>query len=166
MSDTSPDSITKALADNRARWDEVVDIHVGSDFYRVEEFKSGETSLDPLILWELGDISGLRLLHLQCHFGLDTLSLARAGADVTGLDFSSKAIEAANRLAAETNTKSRFVEGRVEDAPIVAGTDFDLVFTSWGILMWLPDITRWAETIAACLRPGGRFYIAEGHPAL
>lgn len=161
-----PDSIARALADNRARWDETVDIHINSDFYRVAEFKSGGTSLDPLILEELGDVSGLRLLHLQCHFGLDTLSLARLGADVTGLDFSPKAIEAANALAIQTNTKARFVEARVEDAARIAGTGFDLVFTSWGVLMWLPDITLWAEAIAACLRPGGRFYIAEGHPAL
>jgi SAM-dependent methyltransferase len=151
---------------NRARWDEVVDIHLNSTFYDVTEVKAGGTSLDPLILAELGDISGLKLLHLQCHFGLDTLSLARLGAEVTGLDFSSKAIAAARTLAAETGIKAEFVEGRVEQAPELAGRDFDIVFTSWGVLMWLPDITLWARTIAACLKPGGRFYIAEGHPVL
>lgn len=158
----TPDPIEQ----NRARWDEVVDIHVASDFYRVAEFKAGGTSLDPLILDELGDVSGLSLLHLQCHFGLDTLSLARLGAHVTGLDFSPKAIATARSLASETGTDARFVEGRVEDAATLAGTGFDLVFTSWGVLVWLPDIALWARTVAQCLKPGGRFYIAEGHPIL
>lgn len=158
----APDPIEQ----NRARWDEVVDIHVKSDFYRVGEFKRGETSLDPLVLSEIGDVAGLKLLHLQCHFGLDTLSLARLGARATGLDFSPKAIAAARELAGETGIEARFVEGRVEQAPEIAGTDFDMVFTSWGVLVWLPDITAWAQTIARCLKPGGRFYIAEGHPII
>lgn len=151
---------------NRARWDEVVDIHVNSDFYRVAEFRRGETSLDPLILSEIGDVAGLKLLHLQCHFGLDTLSLARLGAQVTGLDFSGPAIAAARELAGETGIDARFVQGRVEEAPEIAGTDFDMVFTSWGVLVWLPDIALWAQTVAGCLKPGGRFYIAEGHPIM
>ncbi|MDR3498039.1 MAG: class I SAM-dependent methyltransferase [Parvibaculum sp.] len=154
------------LEANRARWDEVVDIHIASEFYRVDELRRGGTSLDPLILSEIGDIAGLKLLHLQCHFGLDTLSLARLGADVTGLDFSPKAIEAARKLADETGLAARFVEARVYDAAAVAGTGYDMVFTSWGVLMWLPDIKLWAQTIASCLRPGGRFYIAEGHPLM
>lgn len=123
----APDPIEQ----NRARWDEVVDIHVKSDFYRVAEFKRGETSLDPLVLSEIGDVAGLKLLHLQCHFGLDTLSLARLGARATGLDFSPRAIAAARELAGETGIEARFVEGRVEQAPEIAGTDFDIVFTSW-----------------------------------
>lgn len=154
------------IEQNRARWDEVVDIHVSSDFYRVAEFKAGHSSLDPIVLSELGDVAGRKLLHLQCHFGLDTLSLARLGADVTGLDFSPKAIAAARNLAEETGIDARFVEGRVERAPDLAGTGFDFVFTSWGVLVWLPDIDLWAQTIARCLKPGGRFYIAEGHPIL
>ncbi|MFZ3032620.1 MAG: class I SAM-dependent methyltransferase [Parvibaculum sp.] len=158
----APDPIEQ----NRARWDEVVDIHVASDFYRVAEFKAGQSKLDPIVLAELGDITGQKLLHLQCHFGLDTLSLARLGAHVTGLDFSPKAIDAARALAVETNIRAQFVEGRVEDAPALAGTDFDTVFTSWGVLMWLSDINLWAQTAATCLKPGGRFYIAEGHPIL
>lgn len=151
---------------NRARWDEVVDIHINSNFYDVAEVKAGGTSLDPLILDELGDIAGQKLLHLQCHFGLDTLSLARLGAHVTGLDFSSKAIAAARQMASDINIDARFVEGRVEQAPALAGQDFDTVFTSWGVLIWLPDIALWARTVAACLKPGGRFYLAEGHPIL
>ena len=162
----TPQDIQSALDQNRARWDEVVDIHFGSEFYRVAEVKAGGTSLDPLVLSELGDIKGQKLLHLQCHFGLDTLSLARLGASVTGLDFSSKAIATALALASDLNIPARFVEGRVEEAPHLAGTDFDMVYTSWGVLMWLPDIELWARTIAQCLKPGGRFYIAEGHPLL
>jgi len=154
------------IEQNRARWDEVVDIHVSSDFYRVAEFKAGHSALDPIVLSELGDVAGQKLLHLQCHFGLDTLSLARLGASVTGLDFSPKAIAAARNLAEETGINARFVEGRVEQAPGLAGTDFDIVFTSWGVLVWLPDVNLWAQTIARCLKPGGRFYIAEGHPIL
>ncbi|MCE9648557.1 MAG: class I SAM-dependent methyltransferase [Parvibaculum sp.] len=157
---STPDPIEQ----NRARWDDVVDIHVNSSFYRVAEFRRGETSLDPLVLSEIGDVAGQKLLHLQCHFGLDTLSLARLGAHVTGLDFSGKAIAAARALAAETDIAARFVEGRVEQAPGLAGTDFDIVFTSWGVLVWLPDLTLWAQTVAKCLKPGGRFYLAEGHP--
>lgn len=151
---------------NRARWDEVVDIHIGSEFYAVAEVKAGGLSLDPLIMSEIGDISGLKLLHLQCHFGLDTLSLVRLGARATGLDFSAKAIAAARQLAVETGLDATFVEGRVEQAPDIAGRDYDIVFTSWGVLMWLPDINLWARTIAACLKSGGRFYLAEGHPIL
>jgi SAM-dependent methyltransferase len=162
MSD--PKSTPDPIEQNRARWDEAVDVHVNSGFYRVAEFRRGETSLDPLILSEIGSVDGLKLLHLQCHFGLDTLSLARRGAHVTGLDFSPKAIAAARALAAEIDIDARFVEGRVEAAPEIAGADFDMVFTSWGVLVWLPDITLWAQTVAACLKPGGRFYLAEGHP--
>lgn len=163
MSGKSPDD---PLAANLARWEEQVDIHVGSDFYRVKEFKTGETSLDPLILSEIGDVSGKRLLHLQCHFGLDTLSFARMGANVTGLDFSPKAIAQARKLAAETSLDARFVEARVDEAAEKGGTGYDIVFSSWGVLMWLPDLEVWARNIAACLRSGGYFYLAEGHPLL
>ncbi|MDP2122884.1 MAG: class I SAM-dependent methyltransferase [Parvibaculum sp.] len=163
MSGKNPDD---PLATNLARWEEQVDIHIGSDFYRVKEFKAGETSLDPLILTEIGDVKAKRLLHLQCHFGLDTLSFARMGADVTGLDFSPKAIVAARQLARETGLAARFVEARVDEAAEKAGTGYDIVFSSWGVLMWLPDLEVWARNIATCLKPGGLFYIAEGHPLL
>ncbi|GMV61662.1 MAG: SAM-dependent methyltransferase [Parvibaculum sp.] len=151
---------------NLARWEEQVGIHVGSDFYRVKEFLAGETSLDPLILDELGDVAGKRLLHLQCHFGLDTLSLARKGAAVTGLDFSPKAIAAAEALAAQAKLPARFICARVDEAAQRAGTGYDMVFASWGVLMWLPDLRIWAKNIADCLKPGGTFYLAEGHPML
>ncbi|MEQ8267083.1 MAG: class I SAM-dependent methyltransferase [Parvibaculum sp.] len=154
------------LAANLARWEEQVDIHLGSDFYRVKEFLGGETSLDPLILGEVGEVAGKRLLHLQCHFGLDTLSFARMGAEATGLDFSPKAIAAARKLAAEAGIAARFVNARVDEAAPQAGTGYDIVFSSWGVLMWLPDLDVWAGTIADCLASGGFFYLAEGHPML
>lgn len=165
MAGTTPPE-NDPLAENLARWEEQVDIHIGSDFYRVKEFLAGETSLDPLILDEIGDVSGKRLLHLQCHFGLDTLSLAREGAEVTGLDFSPKAIAAAERLAREAGIEARFICARVDEAPEKAGTGYDMVFSSWGVLMWLPDLRIWARNIATCLAPGGTFYLAEAHPML
>lgn len=154
------------LADNLARWEEQVDIHIGSDFYRVKEFLSGETSLDPLIVAEIGDVRDKRLLHLQCHFGLDTLSLARLGANVTGLDFSPKAINAARKLTNEAGLDARFICARIDEAHEQSGGGYDIVFSSWGVLMWLPDLSVWAQNIAACLAPGGIFYLAEGHPML
>lgn len=157
---------TDPLAANLARWEEQVDIHIGSDFYRVKEFLAGKTSLDPLILDEIGDLRGKRLLHLQCHFGLDTLSLARLGAAATGLDFSPRAIGAAEHLAAEAKLDTRFICARVDKAHEKAGTGYDIVFSSWGVLMWLPDLGVWARNIAQCLAPGGFFYLAEGHPML
>ncbi|ABS63223.1 Methyltransferase type 12 [Parvibaculum lavamentivorans DS-1] len=163
MSADHPDD---PLALNLARWEEQVDIHVGSDFYRVKEFLAGETSLDPLVAGELGDVTGKKLLHLQCHFGLDTLSLARMGAIATGLDFSPKAIVAARKLAADAGLDARFINARVDEAAEAAGTGYDIVFSSWGVLMWLPDLEVWARNIASCLKPGGFFYLAEGHPLL
>ena len=160
----NPETSDDPLAANLARWEEQVGIHVGSDFYRVKEFLGGENSLDPIVLGEIGDVRGKRLLHLQCHFGLDTLSLAREGADVTGLDFSPKAIAAAEKLAREAGLDARFICARVDEAREKAGAGYDIVFTSWGVLMWLPDLRIWAKNIADCLAPGGTFYLAEGHP--
>lgn len=153
------------IALNRAMWDEQVATHLRSDFYNVEGFRRGETDLTPIEAGEIGDIAGLRVAHLQCHFGMDTMYLARRGARVTGLDFSANAIAAARQLAAETGSTADFVEGNVYDAPQLMGEGaFDLVFTSWGTILWLPDIGRWARVVAALLRPGGRLYFLDGHP--
>jgi len=160
---TDPNLYTDA---NRNRWDETVDIHLKSDFYRIDTLLNGGHVLDELILGELGDISGLSLLHLQCHIGFDTLSLARLGANVTGVDFSPKAIEAAKSLADKINVPAHFVESQLYDAPAKINEKFDRVFTSWGVLHWLPDMTRWAQTVAHFLKPGGKLYLAEGHPVL
>lgn len=149
---------------NRRHWDEVVATHVASDFYRVAEFKAGRSKLKPIELAELGDVRGKSLLHLQCHFGLDTLSWAREGAIVTGADFSGEAIAAARALAAETGIGARFVQSEIYALPDVLDGRFDVVFTSYGVLGWLPDLRRWARVAAHFLEPGGTFYIAEFHP--
>ncbi len=150
---------------NRRHWDEVVGIHVRSDFYDVAAFKAGRSTLKPVELVELGDVRGKKLLHLQCHFGMDTLSWARnEGAIVTGVDFSEPAVEQARGLAAELGIAARFVHSNVYDLPDVLDERFDVVFTSYGVLCWLPDLTRWARVAAHFVRPGGTFYIVEFHP--
>jgi 2-polyprenyl-3-methyl-5-hydroxy-6-metoxy-1,4-benzoquinol methylase len=154
------------VAINRAHWDERVAVHVRSAFYNVDGFRRGETDLTPIEAAEIGDIADLRVAHLQCHFGMDTMYLARRGARVTGLDFSANAVAAARTLAAETGSSAEFVEGNVYDAPRLLGEGlYDLVFTSWGTIIWLPDIARWAQVVAALLKPGGRLYFLDGHPA-
>jgi SAM-dependent methyltransferase len=149
---------------NRRRWDELAPLHYRSAFYDVASFKAGQLSLNPLELEELGDVAGRALLHLQCHFGLDTLSWARRGARVTGIDASPSAIDLARSLASETGVEARFVQATVEDLPSVLSETFDIVYTSHGAICWLPDLKPWARTIAHCLRPGGTFYMAENHP--
>ena len=142
----------ESIAANRLLWDELTAIHERSAFYDVEGFLAGASSLTSPELDELGpEVAGKRLLHLQCHFGLDTLSWARMGATVTGVDFSGRAIALARDLY---------------ELPTALDGRFDIVFTSWGVLCWLPDLTRWARLIADYLAPGGIFYIAEFHPFL
>jgi len=149
---------------NRAWWDERVPAHAASSFYDVQGFKDGKLTLMPLERRELGDVSGKSLLHLQCHFGLDTLSWARLGAWVTGIDFSKEGIAVARSLSEELGLEAEFVCSNVYELPNVLSRQFDIVFTSYGVLTWLPDLTRWAEVIAHFLKPGGIFYIAEIHP--
>jgi SAM-dependent methyltransferase len=150
---------------NRSWWDERVPLHVASEFYEVDAFKAGGNALRPFELAEVGDVSGRSLLHLQCHFGLDTLSWARLGARVTGLDFSAPAIEAARSLAAETGLDAEFVTAGVYDAPRTLGERrFDIVYTGLGALNWLPDIQRWASVVAQLVAPGGFLYLSEFHP--
>jgi SAM-dependent methyltransferase len=150
---------------NRLFWDEAVPIHVASKFYDVASFKAGKSSLLPLEVAELGDVRGKSLLHLQCHFGMDTLSWARAGASVTGVDYSLPAIEQARTLAAELRIDARFVHSNVLDLPEVLDDAFDIVFASYGVLVWIPDVSAWARVAAHFLKPGGVFYLADGHPA-
>ncbi len=149
---------------NRRHWDEVVPAHAASDFYDVASFKAGKTTLKAVELEELGDVKGKSLLHLQCHFGLDTLSWAREGAAVTGIDFSEQAIETARNLAAETGIDARFLVSDIYALPENLDGQFDIVFTSYGVKAWLPDIERWAQVAAHFVRPGGTFYIVEFHP--
>lgn len=150
---------------NMESWDERVPIHVGGEFYGVEAFKAGEEHLRPFEIAEVGDVSGRDLLHLQCHFGKDTLSWARRGARVTGLDFSAPAVEAARNLAGEMGIDAEFVQSDVYKAgDVLGGRTFDIVYTGLGALNWLPDITRWAAVAAGLVRPGGFLYLAEFHP--
>lgn len=153
---------------NRRMWDERVAIHLGSDFYDVEGWKEGRRNhlVAPFEADELGSVDGKRLLHLQCHFGMDTLTFARQGAEVVGLDFSAEAVEAARALAAEVSLDATFVEGPVEDGRALVEGDFDIVYTSWGWNVWLPNLTAWARTVASVLRPGGFLYCADHHPGL
>jgi SAM-dependent methyltransferase len=149
---------------NRRHWDEAVPLHVAGPFYDVPAFKAGACTLKRLELDEVGDVREKSLLHLQCHFGLDTLSWARRGARVTGLDFSAPAIEAARRLAREVSLDAEFVVADVLHPPSSLDGEFDVVFTSYGVLSWLPDLRRWAEVAARFVRPGGFLYVAEFHP--
>lgn len=149
---------------NQRHWDQVVPIHTRSAFYDVEGFKAGKSSLHDLELRELGDVAGKSMLHLQCHFGLDSLSWARLGAKVTGMDFSSKAIEVARSLNAELGLDAAFVQANVYSLPKVLAGQFDIVFTTYVVLIWLPDLERWAQLAARMLKPGGTFYLADEHP--
>lgn len=149
---------------NRKLWDARVSAHEKSDFYNVEAFKAGAPALKSLEIEELGDVDGKSLLHLQCHFGQDSLDWARRGARVTGIDFSPNAIAAARSLASMMDLPATFVESDIDSLPDNLDGAFDIVFTSYGAVMWLPDIRRWAEVVAHFLKPGGTFYIVEFHP--
>ena len=149
---------------NRQLWDVWADLHVGSKFYDVDGFLRGDSTLGEIELAEVGDVAGKTLLHLQCHFGLDTLSWARRGARVTGLDFSERAIAHARTLAARAGLDARFVCSSVYDAASVLDERFDVVFTSWGALPWLPDLRHWAEVVRRLVAPGGAVHVLEFHP--
>lgn len=151
------------MESNRRLWNDWTDIHEHSTLYDVPGFKAGQLRLDS-VERELGDVSGKTLLHLQCHFGLGTLSWARLGARVTGVDFSDRAIALARRLSAETGIPAEFVCADIYDLPSVLTGQFDVVFTSQGVLAWLPDLREWAQVVAHFLKPGGTFYLVEAHP--
>jgi 2-polyprenyl-3-methyl-5-hydroxy-6-metoxy-1,4-benzoquinol methylase len=151
---------------NRLWWNERVASHVRAPSYGTQDVLQGKPKPMTLERSEIGDVKGKSLLHMQCHFGLDTLSWALYGADVTGLDFSSEAIETASTLAKEAGLTARFLETNILEADKALNEQFDIVFTSWGILGWLPDHERWAEVVANFVKPGGTFYIAEIHPML
>lgn len=155
---------------NRANWDERVPAHVASPDYAVERFATDPEFLSGVVAFDrqrLGRLRGLHGVHLQCHIGTDTVSLARLGAKMTGLDFSPPAIAAARQVAAAAGAAVEFVEGDVHDAVGLLGAGgFDLVYTGIGALCWLPSAARWAAVVAALLRPGGRLFLREGHPML
>ncbi|HEX6417782.1 MAG TPA: methyltransferase [Acidimicrobiales bacterium] len=152
---------------NRRWWDERAPIHVASEFYDVEGFVAdpGASTLRAFEIDEVGDVAGKSLAHPQCHFGLDTLSWARRGAGVVGLDFSEPAVDAARDVARRAGLDAEFVAGNVYDAvELLGGRDFDVVYTGLGALNWLPDIARWARVMADLVAPGGILYLAEFHP--
>jgi SAM-dependent methyltransferase len=155
---------------NRASWDERAPAHAASPGYSLDEFRSDPTFLSYVVQFDvprLGDLAGLRGVHLQCHIGTDTISLARLGARMTGYDFSPAALAEARKLSDEIGAGVDFVEGDLYDAVDKLGEgQFDLVFTGIGALCWLPDIRRWASVVVRLLRPGGRLFIREGHPML
>lgn len=150
---------------NRKLWDDLTKIHFESKFYDVESFKKGKCTLLDVEVEEVGNVAGKSLLHLQCHFGQDTLSWGRLGAKVTGMDFSEKAIDQAILLAKELDIPARFICCDVYELARHLDEKYDIVFTSAGVLEWLPDLRRWADIISHFLKPNGIFYIHEFHPA-
>jgi SAM-dependent methyltransferase len=152
---------------NRALWNAWTRINVASKFYDVEAFAAGRgRDLDPIARAGPGDVRGKSLLHLQCHFGMDTIRWARHGATVTGIDFSEEAVASARALAARMGVPATFVHSDVYELPGKLGGRFDVVFTSHGVLSWLPDLERWAQVVAHFLAPGGVFYVVEPHPVM
>ena len=156
--------MNKYTKTNLRNWECRVPLHLRS--YPLEKFKSGWDPLFPIEAEELGIIKGLKVLHLQCHIGMDSLGLVRRGAEVTGLDFSPSAIDAARLLSAETGLQAKFIQGDVYETPKLIKTKFDLVYTTWGTITWLPDIAKWAQVVVAMLKRGGRLYLADGHPSM
>lgn len=155
---------------NRANWDERAGIHAASSDYGVERFVADPHHLSDVVRFDrprLGEVRGLRGIHLQCHIGTDTVSLSRLGARMSGLDLSGESIRQARLLAARAGEEVDFVQAEVYDAPkVLQAGAFDLVYTGVGALCWLPDVAAWAEVVATLLRPGGRLFMREGHPVL
>jgi SAM-dependent methyltransferase len=157
----------KHIETNRILWDKKTAIHKDAEFYNLKGFLAGETSLKEIELSALKDrIKGKSVLHLQCHFGQDSLSLARLGAKVTGVDFSEVSIELGRSLNEELDLDVKFVVSDIYSLPENLSGQFDFIFTSYGVLTWLPDLDRWASVVSHFLKPGGTFYMAEFHPTL
>lgn len=152
------------LASNRQLWDDWTTIHEQSAHYDLAGFKAGKSSLTPVDVAEVGPVAGKTLLHLQCHFGKDTLSWARLGARVTGADFSERAVALGRALSAELGIPATFVCANLYDLPEALAGQFDIVFTGGGALLWLPDLPRWGRVVAHFLKPGGLFYVRDIHP--
>ena len=149
---------------NKALWDEKTKHHVSSAFYKMDDFMSGAASLKDIELSLLGDVKDKTILHLQCHFGQDTLSLARMGAKVTGVDFSGEAIKKARELNEQLGLNAQFVCSDIYELPRELEGQFDIVFTSYGVLGWLPDMKKWAQVVAKYMKPSGFFILVEFHP--
>ena len=167
MKDTQLDPL---LAENQANWNSRVPIHLGPGGYNVEQYIDDRAKLSKVIAYDkavLGDLTGLSVVHLQCHIGTDTISLARLGAaDVVGVDFSDAALDAASKLATQTGDNARFVLSDVYKAAETVDQQFDLLYTSVGTICWLDDIDLWAANVAGLLKPGGRFVFRDLHPVM
>jgi SAM-dependent methyltransferase len=151
---------------NRQSWNNRTDTHLKSEFYGLDSFLKGKSSLNDIELNLLGNLQGKSILHLQCHFGQDTISLSRLGAEVTGVDLSDKAIENAKQIAKETNSNANFICCDIYDLPNHLVKQFDIVFTSYGTIGWLPDLNKWSNIISKFLKPGGQFIFVEFHPVV
>lgn len=160
---------------NKKLWNQRTAVHKDSSFYDVAAFKAGKNALTPIELNEVGDVKGKKMLHLQCHFGMDSLSWAQLGAKVTGIDLSDESIKEAKKLNDELGLNAKFIccnvydlhpQNRASSQVSPLGGDFEIVFTSYGVIGWLPDLTQWAQIISHYLRPGGIFYMAEFHPVV
>lgn len=151
---------------NRQSWNNRTEAHLKSEFYDLDNFMKGKTSLNSIELELLGDLNGKSILHLHCHFGQDTISLSRLGASVTGVDLSDKAIESGIKIAKETNSNVTFICCDIYDLPNHLDKQFDIVFTSYGTIGWLPDIDKWAKVISKFLKPNGQFVFVEFHPVV
>lgn len=156
----------KYFQSNKELWNKRTSIHKTSDFYNLEGFRKGNNALNEIELDELGDVSDKSILHLQCHFGLDSMSWSRFGANVTGIDFSEDAINIANDLNTELDLNANFICSNIYDLKENLDQKFDIVYTSYGVIGWLPDLIRWADIISHFLKPGGTFYMAEFHPVV
>jgi 2-polyprenyl-3-methyl-5-hydroxy-6-metoxy-1,4-benzoquinol methylase len=154
------------LAINKKSWNNRTESHLKSAFYDLDSFLKGKSSLNDIELNLLGNIEGKSILHLQCHFGQDTISLNRLGAEVTGIDLSDKAIESAKSIASQMNSTATFICCDIYDLPNHLDQKFDIVFTSYGTIGWLPDLQQWGKLISNYLKPEGRFVFAEFHPVV
>ena len=151
---------------NKQTWNNKTDVHIASEFYDVQSFLDGKSTLNAIELQLLGDIKGKKILHLQCHFGQDTMSFSRMGAKATGIDLSDKAIEKAKEFASQLHLDTQFICCDIYDAPNHSDEKFDIVFTSYGTIGWLPDLDKWAKVVSHFLKPGGKFVFAEFHPVI
>jgi SAM-dependent methyltransferase len=149
---------------NKQAWNDKTDVHIASEFYDNEGFLKGKSTLNAIELELLGDVSEKRILHLQCHFGQDTMTFARMGASAVGVDLSDKAIQRASEFANQLNLDATFVCCDIYDAPKYIDEKFDIVFTSYGTIGWLPNLEKWAQVISHFLKPDGQFVMADFHP--
>ena len=156
----------KYFESNKDSWNQRTSVHKGSAFYNLEAFKKGRSTLNKIELDEVGNVKGKSLLHLQCHFGMDTMSWERAGATVTGIDMSDEAINLAREISRDLQLNASFVCCNVYDTALYVKKQFDIIFTSYGTIGWLPDLKPWGKMIGEKLKPGGFFYIADFHPTL